>query len=135
MPRPAVPFVPKTNAHLLPGDFWALPLRDGRYGAGRVLARQAFGPSDRTGVTVGLLDWVGAEPPTQQDIAGRAVVAWGLSHVETIAKTGGRVLGYRPLEADDIEAPMLTQAVGERSSVWGWRTIVSRAEKHFLHEG
>lgn len=121
--------------HLLPGDFWALPLRDGCFAAGRVLARQAFGPSDRTGVTVGLLDWIGTEPPTQQDIAGRAVLACGLSRVETIIKTGGKVLGHRPLEADDIPAPMLIHAVGEKSSVWGWRTIVNRAEKHFLDKG
>ena len=131
MPRPATPFVPKTNTHLLPGDWWAVPLRDGRFGAGRVLARQAFGGTDRTGVTVGLLDWVGEAPPTEQDIAERPVLAWALSRVETITKTGGTVLGNRPLAADGIEPPVLTHAVGEKSSVWGWQTIVNRAEAHF----
>ncbi len=102
MPRPATPFVPKSNAHLLPGDWWAVPLKDGRFAAGRVLARQAFGPRDRTGVTIALLDWVGTEPPTEDDITGRPVLAWALSRVETIAKTGGEVLGNRSLDADDI---------------------------------
>jgi hypothetical protein len=51
--------------------------------------------------------------------------------VETIAKTGGKVLGNRPLAEDNIEPPSLTHAIGEKSSVWGWRTIVNRAEAHF----
>jgi hypothetical protein len=132
VPRPATPFAPKTNTHLLPGDWWAVPLRDGRFAAGRVLARQAFGATDRTGVTVALLDWVGEAPPTEQDIAGRPVLAWALSRVETIAKTGGAVLGNRALAEDNIEPPVLTQAVGEKASVWGWRTIVNQAEARFI---
>lgn len=132
VPRPSVPFVPKSNAHLLPGDWWAVPLRDKRFAAGRVLAPQAFGPTSRNGVTIALLDWVGVGPPTEQDIAGRPVLAWALSRVESISKTGGEVLGNRPLAADGIEAPVLTHAVGEKSSVWGWKTIVNRAEAQFL---
>ncbi len=126
--------MPKSNAHLQPGDWWAVPLRDGRFAAGRVLARQAFGPSDRTGVTIALLDWVGAARPTDKDIAGRPVLAWALSRVESIVRTGGAVLGNRPLDADRIEPPVLTNAVAEKSSVWGWRTIVNRAEAHFLNQ-
>ena len=83
-------------------------------------------------MTVGLLDWIGKKAPTEQDIAGRPVLTWALARVETIAKNGGAVLGNRPLEADSIQAPVLTHAVGEKSTVWGWRTIVTRAEAHFL---
>ena len=86
------------------------------------------------GVTVALLDWLGNEPPTEQDIAARPVLVWGLSRVDAISKTGGEVLGNRPLADDNIEAPVLTQAVGEKTSVWGWRTIVNRAEAHFLDQ-
>lgn len=132
MPRPATPFLPKTNTHLLPGDFWALPLSDGRFGAGRVLARQGFEDKDRTGCMIALLDWVGTKPPTGEDLAGAQVVAWALAHVDAIAKTGGEVLGNRPLTLDGIQAPELVHAVGEKSSVWGWRTILNRAEARFL---
>jgi hypothetical protein len=52
--------------------------------------------------------------------------------VDATTKTGGEVLGNRPLADDNIKAPVLTQAVGEKTSVWGWRTIVNRAEAHFL---
>ena len=131
MPRPAVPFAPKSNVHLLPGDFWALPLSDGRFAAGRVLAHQAFGPTDRVGVIVGLLDWVGSAPPTTDDIAGARVLAWGLTRVQAISNSGGVVLGNRPLVEDGLEEICLTNAVGERSSVWGWKTILNRAEAAF----
>lgn len=135
MTRPLLPFTPKSNAHLLPGDYWAVPLRDGRFAAGRVLFRPAFGPSDRVGVAVALLDWLGNEPPTDEDIAGRSVLCWALTRWEAISKTGGQVLGHRPLAEDGIEAPRLTLAVGEKSSVWAWHTIVKRAEAHFLDGG
>ncbi|TKK74610.1 hypothetical protein FDA38_38300 [Kribbella jiaozuonensis] len=37
--RPAAyPFVPKSNAHLLPGHIWGIPLRDGRSACGVVVA-------------------------------------------------------------------------------------------------
>ena len=31
------PLVPKTTAHLRPGQFWSIPMADGRFGCGRVL--------------------------------------------------------------------------------------------------
>jgi hypothetical protein len=81
---------------------------------------------------VALLDWVGTRAPSQDDIVGVPVVAWALSRVETISKTGGEILGNRPLEMDAIEVPLLTHAVGEKSSVWGWKTIINRAEDRFI---
>lgn len=35
---PVYPFEPKSNAYLLPGQFWGVPLSDGRWACGRVLA-------------------------------------------------------------------------------------------------
>lgn len=132
MPRPPCPFVPKSNVHLLPGDFWAIPLSDGRFAAGRVLARQAFGKSDRMGIVVGLLDYVGEAPPTSETIAGSRVVALAKSRFEAIAETGGEVLGNRSLELDGIQPPAETFAVSEKSHVWGWRTILNHAEQQFV---
>jgi hypothetical protein len=133
MPRPALPFTPKTNTHLLPGDFWSLPLSDGRFCAGRVLAKPAFGPTDRLGIHVGLLDWIGSEPPTASALAGCRVLASAKARVEAIANTGGQVLGNRSLDEDGIAPPAPEKfAVGEKTSVWGWRTILNRAEAHFL---
>lgn len=129
---PAYPFKPKSNRHLAPGQFWAVPLEDGRFACGRVMAVPAFGPKDRTGVVVGLLDWVGDDPPTARAIAGAPVLTQALSRFEAIANTGGEVLGSRPL-ADDHLTPMdpNDHRVGTSQQVWGWRTIVNRAKETF----
>jgi hypothetical protein len=39
---PDYPFVPRTNATLVPGQFWSIPLTDGRFACGRVLAARAI---------------------------------------------------------------------------------------------
>src|SRR5262249_10570900 len=36
--EPTYPFVPRSTAYLRPGQFWAIPLSDGRFACGRVLA-------------------------------------------------------------------------------------------------
>ena len=38
MASPKYPFEPKSNAYLVPGQLWGVPLSDGRWGCGRVLA-------------------------------------------------------------------------------------------------
>lgn len=43
------PCAPRSNVHLRPGQYWALPLSDGRFGCGRVMAVPAF-PKDQIGV-------------------------------------------------------------------------------------
>src|SRR6478752_3334312 len=94
------PLIPKTTAHLRPGQFWSVPLSDGRFGCGRVLRidrNKAYGA--RTTFVGALLDWLGDAPPTSESIAGAAVLAVGSAHVRVIANGGGAGLGERPLEA------------------------------------
>jgi len=128
--EPAYPFVPKSNRYLRPGQFWAVPLSDGRFAAGRVMAVPAFGPKDRTGVVVGLMDWIGTRPPSGADLRGRAVLVQAKSRFEAISNTGGEVLGSRPLELDGLVS-MDPQdfRVGTKQNVWGWATITKYAEE------
>jgi hypothetical protein len=129
---PPYPFVPKSNRYLRPGQFWGIKLADGRFAAGRVMAVPAFGPRDRVGVVVGLLDWVGTAPPTADDIAGRPVLEQAKARFEAIASNGPHVLGLRPLEADGLVAVDPNDGrVGAIHLVWGWRTIANRAERAF----
>lgn len=72
--------------------------------------------SGRLGVAARL---AGARTTGGADIAGRPVLVWGLSRVDANTRTGGEVLGNRSLADDDTKAPVLTQAVGEKTSVWG----------------
>src|SRR6266566_811632 len=97
-------FKPKSNRHLRPGQFWAIPLADGRFAAGRVMAVPAFGEKDTRGFVAGLMDWIGTRPPDAEALAGRAVVAQGSIRIEAITKTGGAILGLRPLELDALRA-------------------------------
>jgi len=82
----AYPFVPKSNRYLKAGQFWALPLSDGTYGCGRLMAVPAFGAKDRVGFVAGLAGWIGSEPPTEATIAGAPVLLQAKAHFETISK-------------------------------------------------
>jgi hypothetical protein len=93
------------------------------------MAVPGFGPKDRVGFFLGLMDWIGSEPPTYDALAGVDVVSQAKAHFEAIAKTGGSVLGLRPLELDGLLATIPGYAVGAVHRVWGWHTIVDRAEE------
>lgn len=100
------PFEPKSTAYLEPGQFWGVPLSDGRFACGRVLAvprePDAFVPAGRRMFLAGLHSWVGDARPTSEDIAGAELLAQGFAHIRTIRENGGQVLGRRPLDLDDV---------------------------------
>jgi hypothetical protein len=121
------PLSPKTTAQLSPGQFWSIPLADGRFGCGRVLRvdrDKAIG--GRTRFIGAILDWVGDAPPSSEAIAGRPVIAAGNAHVRLISFGGGAILGERPLSADGIEPPATV------NSYWGDGYGVMRAERRFI---
>jgi hypothetical protein len=100
------PFEPKSNAHLEAGQFWAIPLSNGRFACGRVLdvprePDPAFPVSSRI-FLAGLLDWSASEPPTGESIAGVRLLEQGFAHILAIRTTGRLVLGCRPLELDGL---------------------------------
>jgi len=96
------------------------------------MAVPAFGPKERTGLVVGLMDWVGPEQPTSDDLAGRSVLQQAKSFFEAIANTGGQVLGERPLEWDGLVAiDPNASGVGTTHRVWGWRVISKYANETF----
>lgn len=121
------PFVPKTNAQLVPGQFWSIRLSDGRFACGRVLAiDRSAKHGARTMFVAGLVDWVGERPPTAEAIAGRPVFEAGHGHVNMIAEGGGAVLGERPLDLDEIVPDVAPD------SWWSPGYPVARAERRFL---
>lgn len=109
MGKPTYPFVPKSNRYLIPGQFWAIPLSNGMFAAGRVVE---IDPRNRTCFLVGLMDWVGPNPPTSEDLAGRRTLTQGEAHYVTILDTGGEILGHRPLELDGIEPDLMLAQAG-----------------------
>jgi Immunity protein 26 len=159
MARPAYPFVPKSTAYLEAGQFWAIPLTDGRFACGRVLAvPHEKDPNIMVGTRAflaGLLDWVGDAPPDGDAIAGTRLVAQGFAHIKAIMTTGGVILGIRPLDLDHLvpsrwksheaggtvwvyEGATRLHPISpdERSlpiiSVWGYSVIRDLAERSFV---
>jgi len=148
------PFVPKSTAMLEPGQYWSIPLDNGRFGCGRVIQLQIKnGKRDRRAFLAGLMDWWGRKPPTADRIAGCGVVEQGCADIKTIQATGGQVLGFRDLSLDKIEANLFRDAEFATSvqrglnyerpfdrkkdaalpvlSGWGYLVIKILAEKRF----
>jgi hypothetical protein len=115
------PFEPKSTAHLEPGQFWGVPLSDGRFACGRVLALprepDPFVPAGTRMFLAGLHRWVGDALPSSEDIAGADLLAQGFAHVRTIRENGGDVLGLRPLEVDGV-VPRRWQSHEAGGTVW-----------------
>jgi hypothetical protein len=105
------PFAPKSTAMLEPGQYWSIPLDNGRFACGRVLQLQIEnGKRDSRSFLAGLMDWWGRKPPTADRITGRGVVEQGSADVKTIQATGGQVLGFRDLSLDRIEPRLFRDA-------------------------
>jgi len=98
-----------------------VPLPGGRFACGRVLdvprEPDLHVPVGTRIFLAGLLNWVGCVPPTEDAIAGAALVAHGFAHIKTITTTGGQVLGQRALEADGI-TPALWRSHEAGGVVW-----------------
>jgi hypothetical protein len=103
---PEYPFEPRSAAYLRPGQFWGVPLSDGRWACGRVLAVKtgpdAYFPGSRRTFLAALMDWEGDEQPVGSAIAGRQVLAQGWAHVRSIQLHGRVILGCRDLGLDGI---------------------------------
>ena len=117
------PFVPKSSAKLQPGQFWGIPLSDGRFACGRVMAAIPKGESgSNTSFIAGLLDWVDTEPPSEESIAGAKLLETGQAHVRAITSTSSQILGERDLKLDKLEAP------SHITSYYGDAAMQARAE-------
>ena len=145
------PFVPKSSVTFEPGDYWGIPLDKELYACGRVLQHMPKGMAGaRVGFLGGLLNWQGREAPSSESIAGAKTLEQGVMHVLAIKKTGGEVLGHRPLHLDGLEPWVFIHgAVIQRGfteigrcsrgdarrlpalSWWGYDVIEVLARKHF----
>ena len=157
-PQTTYPFVPRSTATLLPGQFWAIPLSDGSFACGRVIELKA---ADQVGARrlflAGVMDWHGEEAPTFDSIAGTQCLAQGNAHLKVITENGGAIIGHRPLELDHITPwdfrgamfhvnsyvyrglkPFRAQTPSDRSlpvlDTWGYRVPRIIAERRFVSQ-
>ena len=106
-PEPRYPFVPKSNAYLRAGQFWAVPLSDRPLrvrprarrpaDAGTPMSLRTRGCSSPACSTGSV-----RRPPTTESIAGADLIAQGFAHIKAILTTGGAILGWRDLATDAI---------------------------------
>ena len=152
--EPSYPFVPKSTASLRAGQYWAVPLSDGRFACGRVIATL---PGERRLFLAALMDWVSDAPPGFESLAGAGdLVDNGEASIKAITETGGEILGIRPLDADGIEplirvshrgggtvyllrgATRVRAATAEEAATlpvlatWGYLSIAVKAEARFV---
>jgi hypothetical protein len=153
---PLIPFTPRSALSLMPGMFWAVPLRDGSYSCGLVIQtpRQAVGTS-RVLFLAGLLDWHSSELPNSAAIQNAKCIAQGTAHIKCITETGGQILGLRSLELERIEPwefrgakhwknsfihngliPVRPQTADDQSlpvlGTWGFGYVTQLASRRFL---
>lgn len=117
------PFIPKSTAHLQVGDFWAIPLSDGRYGCGYVVA---LCPNRRKMFVAGLTNWVGPSKPTPPDLLNCRVIEHAKAHIKAITEHGPEILGHC--------TALLNVDPDDRDHAWGYGVIRVLANKH-LREG
>ena len=123
------PFRPKSTKHLIPGQFWAIPVQDRGFACGRVIAlSHRNGKQDTRLFLAGLLDWSGGSLPDSVSIAGSKTIAQGQAHIKTILESGGTILGHRSLDADGIEPELfLSEAPGRNCMLVHGTEVIRRA--------
>jgi hypothetical protein len=70
------------------------------------------GTGSRSLFLAAVLTWSGEKPPTTDAIAGVPTLEQGKAHIVTIVRSGGKVLGNRPLELDGIQPELFLDAAG-----------------------
>jgi len=153
------PFIPKSTSYMKEGQFWDIPLSNGKFACGRVLQFDYRNEKkDSRSFLAGLIDWVGENLPTFDAIAGAKLLEQGRAHIRTIVFNEGAIRGFRPLELDNIiplhelsHMPLIDcqlmrgfeslrlATLEERKSLdiasgWGLGVIKNAAEAYFVNK-
>ncbi|MFK7803770.1 MAG: Imm26 family immunity protein [Anaerolineae bacterium] len=111
MSKDNYPFVPTKASEIQDGDFYFIPLSNGKFACGRVLLiKKKSGRRTKT-VLVGLHDWFGENHPTKADIHECKIIEQGVIHINSIGYVGGEVIGHKPLDEDGLK-PLLQFEAG-----------------------
>lgn len=127
MTKSEYPFSPKSTARLERGQFWAIPLSDGSYGAGCVIGQQLTDgkPSSR-GFLAGVIAWHGSELPTAEILFGREIFKYAFAHIKAITESGGQILGKARLKFGNL--PVSAESLS--TSTWGYSVPVLLAHQY-----
>lgn len=92
------PFFPKSTKALRRGQFWAIPLESGGFGAGCVVGHHTKeGKVSSRMFIAGVVQWFGKEIPLPAELKGLPLVEYAFAHLKVITESGGMVLGETAL--------------------------------------
>ena len=128
MPDRVFPLSPRSTRDLEVGDYWVVPLSDGSFGACLVTDLKRSGPGALSSMVVGVVDWRGDAEPAAADLAGRRVLAQGLTRVEVFTEGGAQILGnsQATLRGQDLRSAFRDFEVGTKTQTWGWKVLARR---------
>ena len=146
------PFVPTKASEIQDGDFYSIPLTNGKFACGRLLLIKKKSGRRTKAILVGLHDWSGEKHPTKEDIHECNIIEQGVIHINSIGYVGGEIVGHKPLDEDNLK-PLLQFEAGylldgfenighipvedykkySRRSTYGLDVIRLLAEKHFVN--
>lgn len=145
------PLVPKKASEIQEGDYYYIPLSNGKYACGRLLEIQRKSGRRTKTILVGLHNWSGDAYPTKEDIHQCEIIKQGVIHLNSISHVKGEILGHKPLSEDDLKPLLQMEAgylidgfenIGEipvedykkysRRSSYGLNVIKLLSEKHFV---
>ncbi len=144
------PFVPTKASEINDGDFFYIPLSNGNFACGRLLIVKRVSGRRTKSILVGLHDWSGTSYPTKENIHKCPIIEQGVIHINSIGYVGGKIIGHKPLEDDNLK-PLLQFEAGNLldgfenkgklqeedygkyspRTTYGLKVILLLAEKHF----
>ena len=123
------PFTPKSTSYLEPGQFWAIPLSNGNFACGVVLAKLSNGQkTDNRVFLAALVNWSGPHEPISENIKNTQILKEGAAHIKAIQTTGGSIIGK--LEFNDL--PASPKEYTDDIVTMGYGVLEKMAEKHFV---
>lgn len=126
---PTYPFIPRSTAHLVPGQFWSVTLSNNRFAAGCVIAKLLWNGKIHTRLFLaGLLDWSGTAPPRAELLADVSVLEQGAAHIKAIVENGP-VLDVARISA----LPQSPLVQTDDIHTWGYSVIRVLAEQRFAN--
>ncbi len=123
------PFTPKSTSYIEPGQIWAIPLSNGKYACGVVLAKLIFqGKIESRSFYAGLLDWCSSKPPEPTSLNKNSFIKKGALHVKAISNVNSAIIG----KVDFKGLPKNPSEYTDDIVTMGYNVLSVVAEKRFV---
>ncbi|QIZ83957.1 hypothetical protein HF888_06825 [Bermanella marisrubri] len=110
MSKVMYPITPTKASEIKEGEYFYIPLNDGRFACGRILLIEKKNGRKTKLLLVGLHDWSGSKHPSQVDIHECPIIEQGVLHINSISHVGGEIIGFKPLQEDGLKPFLQVEA-------------------------